>query len=239
MLEARFLGLFFAALLAALPLHANRELKADNGDQSLAGLEKRVAADPDNLELRYDLGIAYTEVAMNEEDEEALDRSLIIFKQILKDDPNNAKTRAMLGSNTVMKAQYVSIFSKLDYVEEGYTILDELIASDPNNPDTRLIRGINASRSPGFLGRGDVAEEDFNWLLTDLQKSANTYDDNYRRTIYYYVGDWYLDDRDKRCVELLLKASQLPGAPRLTDDIEKSLKKAQKRFPSTYRKLTQ
>ncbi|WP_309399794.1 tetratricopeptide repeat protein [Cerasicoccus maritimus] len=236
MFRAFHYGLLLAITAGAL--HAERDLKADtSGDQSIAGLEKKLAQDPNNLDVKYDLGIAYTEVAMNDESEQALDKSIVIFKEILKVDPDNAKTQAMLGSNTVMKAQYVSIFSKLDYVEKGYTILDELIASDPDNPDTRLIRGINSARSPGFLGRGDVATEDFEWLLADMEKSSNTYDDNYRRTIYYYVGDWYLEERDKRCVALLMKAHSTPGAPRLTDDIEKSLKRAKKRFPSTYRKL--
>ncbi|WP_309386354.1 tetratricopeptide repeat protein [Cerasicoccus frondis] len=239
MLRARIFGILFAFVVTVGALHAEQDLKADtSGDQSIPGLEKKVAANPDDLELKYDLGIAYSEKAMNDEDEKALDKSIAIFEQILKKDPDNAKTQAMLGSNTVMKAQYVSIFSKLDYVEKGYTILDELITKDPSNPDTRLIRGINAARSPSFLGRSDVATQDFEWLLADMQEASNTYDDNYRRTIYYYVGDWYLEERDSRCVELLLKASKTSGAPRLTDDIEKSLTRAKKRFPSTYRKLT-
>lgn len=217
--------------------HAERELQSEcTDDMSVAALEKRVAANPDNLELRYELGIAYNEQAM-QDNEKALDKAISVFKELVQDNPDMVKAKAMLGSCTVMKAQHVSIFSKLDYVEEGYTILDAVVAQDPDNPDLRLIRGVNAARSPGFLGRGDVAEEDFEWLLADVQAGANQYDDNYRRTIYFYVGDYFLEERDDRCVELLVKASQLGGAPRLTSDIQKALKTAKKKFPSTYAEL--
>ncbi|MBK1860057.1 tetratricopeptide repeat protein [Cerasicoccus arenae] len=229
--------MIIAVLLTASVTSAERELKADSSeDQSIEALQKRVTQNPKDLELRYALGIAYNEQAMND-DEAALDQAIKIFQDIVKEDPNSVKAKAMLGSCTVMKAQHVSIFKKLDYVEDGYTILDQVVADKPNDPDLRLIRGVNAARSPGFLGRSDVAETDFEWLLADLKKTDNHYDDNYRRTIYFYVGDWFLEQRDSRCVELLMKASKTPGAPRLTDDIKKSLKKAKKRFPSTYAAL--
>jgi len=233
----RAIVLFWVALSGAALAHAEKDLSADTSiDQSVESLEKRVAADPDNLQLRYDLGVAYNELAIDGS-EKALDKAIRIFGDLVKEDPNMVKAKAMLGSCTVMKAQYVSIFSKLDYVKEGYGILDEAVAADPDNPDLRLIRGANAAKSPGFLGRGDVADEDFEWLLNDVQSGVNSYDDNYRRTIYFYVGDYFLEERDNRCAELLLLAEKTSGAPRLTKKIKQSLKEARKKFPSTFAEL--
>lgn len=229
--------MLWAVLLGVSSADAERELKSDSSaDMSVEALEKRVSADPDNRELRYELGIAYNEQAMHD-DEEALDKAIEVFQDLVDEDPDMVKAKAMLGSCTVMKAQHVSIFSKLDYVEKGYTILDEVVKTDPGNPDLRLIRGVNAARSPGFLGRGDVADEDFEWLLEDVKADKNHYDDNYRRTIYFYVGDYFLEERDDRCVELLVKAAGMPGAPRLSDDIQEALKSAKKKFPTTYSEL--
>lgn len=234
MFTARSFAYAIAALLVLGSLRAESDLKADNSaDQSIAALEEKVAQHPDNLHLRYELGIAYNDQAMRD-DEDALDQAIDTFAEIINDDPAMLKAHAMLGSCTVMKAQYVSIFKKMDYVKQGFGMLDEVVSDHPDDPELRLIRGINAARSPGFLGRSDVAEEDFEWLLADVQAQNNNYDDNYRRTIYFYVGDYFLEERDERCVELLLAARDTPGAPRLTDDIAQSLKKAKKKFPSTY-----
>jgi len=226
-------------LLLSLPFAASLQAgdsanEPPGGDQSLSALQKRVAENPDNLEYRYDLGIAYNELAMDG-DEDALERAMAIMEGILRDEPATRKARAMLGSMTVMKAQHAPLFSKLDYVKEGYGILDEIVEEHPDDPDLRLIRGANAARSPGFLGRGDVADEDFNWLVADIKRNPRAYNDNYTRTIFYYAGDWFLERREKRSVELLFRAKALPGAPRLAEPIKESLKKAKKMFPATYR----
>jgi len=207
-----------------------------SSEQSIPALEKRVRENPENIEYRYALGIAYNEVAMHD-DEDALERAIAIMNGILDDDPTNRRARAMLGSMTVMKAQHASLFSKLDYVREGYGILDEVVARYPHDPDLRLIRGANAARSPGFLGRGEIADQDFAWLLQDIEAHPEKYDDQYTRTICYYAGDWLLERREKRAVELLFRAKALPGAPRLAEPIAEALQEAKKMFPSTYRAL--
>ncbi|MGE9296915.1 MAG: tetratricopeptide repeat protein [Puniceicoccales bacterium] len=224
----------YCAILLLTGVTFARADNAEAGDQSIAALEKKVAANPDDIEARYDLGLAYNELAIHD-DEAALERAIIVMRSILKDDPNYIKARAMLGSMTVMKAQYAPMMEKLDYVKEGYGMLDDIIAKHPDNADLRLIRGANAANSPGFLGRGDIATEDFDWLITDIKTHPDAYDNSYQRTIYFYAGDWFLSKRDKRAVPLLIKAQKLSGAPRLAPSIAESLKKARKVFPSTYR----
>lgn len=226
-----------AAVMACFSLRAESQLKAnDHEDHHIAALEKKVAANPDDMALRYDLGLAYNEEAMHG-DESALEQAIATFKLIVRKDPSQLKAQAMLGSCLVMKAQYASVFKKLDYCEEGYGILDQVVGENPDDPDLRLIRGVNAARSPAFLGRGDIADEDFAWLLADVESGNNDYDDHYRRTIFFYVGDYFLQERDNRCVELLMTAQSTPGAPRLTADINDALRQAKKKFPSTYASL--
>ncbi|MEO0795959.1 MAG: tetratricopeptide repeat protein [Verrucomicrobiota bacterium] len=238
MFRLRLLALTLSGWLITQIVFAEQTVDQQTGeDVSIEALEKKAAANPDDLEIRYDLGIAYNEKAITG-DEDALERAITIMRSILQDQPANLKAKAMLGSCTVMKAQYASIFSKLDYVEEGYTILDEVVTANPDNQDLRLIRGANAARSPSFLGRSDVADTDFNWLIKDIESRPENYDDNYKRTVYYYAGHWFLEQREKRCIDILLIARDLPGAPRLSDDIKDALVSAKKRFPTTYAKKT-
>lgn len=222
---------FISFVIAGLSLlQANEETPES---LNAARLESAIVQNPDDLELRYELGLAYNELALVGE-EDALDKAIEQFEFILERDPSKAKAKAFLGSTTVLKAKYSSIFTKLSYAEKGFDILDEAVELAPDNPDVRLIRAANSSEVPRFLGRRDKAEEDFAWLLANIELNPVWFNDGLRRSVYLYAGEFALKRDDESAVELLQIAQATPGATRLEHRITEALEKAREEFPDSF-----
>ncbi|WOO41108.1 hypothetical protein [Rubellicoccus peritrichatus] len=196
-------------------------------------LELAVAENPEDLDLHYDLGLAYNELALND-DEDAIDKAIDQFEYILEQDPTRVKAMAFIGSLTVLKARYSSIFTKLSHAEKGFDILDKAVETAPDDPDVRLIRAANSSEVPGFLGRSDEAEADFDWLLANIELNPDWFNDGLRRSVYFYAGEFALKKDDDSAVELLLAAQTTPGASRLEHRIDEALEEARKEFPDSF-----
>lgn len=196
-------------------------------------LETKVAENPENLELRYELGLAYNELALND-NEAALNKAIAEFEFILEKDPSRVKAQAFIGSLTVLKAKYASIFTKIHYAEKGFDMLDEAVEASPDDPDVRLIRAANSSEVPRFLGRSAEAREDFDWLLAHIKSNPEWFNDGLRRSVYFYAGEFALKRDDDAAVELLLTAQATPGATRLEHRITEALEKAREEFPDSF-----
>lgn len=226
------LTLFAISMLTIGILKLSAETITSPEEQAVAELEAQVAHNPHDPEIRYRLGIAYNDLAQRG-DEEALEKAINIFEALLAENPHMLKAEAMLGSATVLKAKYVSIFSKLKYAKQGFKTLDAVVDKAPENADIRLIRAINSSRVPGFLGRSNIAEEDFNWLLKTVKTNPNAFSSDMKRSIYFYAGEFALKSDDESAVYLLQRAQNTPGQSRLSLNIDETLAEARKTFPES------
>lgn len=215
-------------------------LKAESPEATnIASLEQAVSGAPDDLDLQYQLGLAYNDFALlaeEDENEEALEKAIAIFEDIYKQDPSRVEAQAMLGSATVLKARFSSIFTKIRWAERGFVIIDEAVEADPENVGLRLIRAANAAQVPGFLGRSDEASGDFAWLLAEIEKNPEKFDDGLRRSVYFYAGEYRMKKDDKSAADLLLKAQATPGEDRLDHRITEALAEAQMKFPEAFQK---
>ncbi len=228
------LNLGIILLLFVAPIYA----RADSPEAArIARLEAEVAQNPDDLDLRYNLGQAYNSLAMLDEEDEneaAMEKALDTFEYIYERDPRRIDARAMVGSTTVLKARFAFVITKIHWAKKGFAILDETVEAEPDNAHLRLIRAANSSKVPGFLGRGDEAREDFAWLLAEMARSPEKYEDAFRRSVYFYAGEYALENDDESAVDLLRKAQATAGAKSLDHRIAKALTQAEKEFPESF-----
>jgi len=185
--------------------------------------------DPGNTDLRYQLGAIYNELAVRG-DEEALEKALKIFKQICESHPERTEALAFYGSMVVLKARYANIFRKNHYARQGFEILDRAVMEAPRNPQVRLIRAGNSAEVPGILGRGDEAQEDFQWLFERYREEPERFPPKFRRVFFVLAGKYLLDKGDPQSLKFLEKAKELPGSAHLTPQLKEELRKARKRF---------
>lgn len=237
--------LFSAGLADARPL-PRQGATADAASSDLAAeadfdlyrqlareLRAKLDSQPANLDLRYELGAVLNEMAVMG-DEEALEEALRHFRYIYRENPERHDARAFYGSMQVLKAKYVSLFSKLKWAERGFQTLDNAVSNAPDTPAVRLIRFANSSQVPSFLNRDEVARQDLDWLLANLEAHPAGYTPEFRRIFFFFAGEWMLKQDDATCLKYLKKAASLPGSPHLGPRIERTLEKARQTFPNAY-----
>ncbi len=235
---ALFLGLAFAvpaaprALAFDMPVKATvEELAADKTQR--AQLEKSIAADPKNKDLRLQLGKVLCDLGANG-DESASDAAVKLFTALYKDFPKDAEVLAYYGNACAIYAQFASVFTQLSWVHDGFHHLDDAVKAAPENLEVRIARALNSAQVPDFLDRQKIAQEDFAWLLNRIQTNPKDFSADNLRLIYFYDGIFALSQNDAKAIQLFTQAAAIPPPPgdTLAPHIESSLKIARAKFPS-------
>jgi tetratricopeptide (TPR) repeat protein len=128
-------------------------------------LEEKLKEDPQNLSAIHELAKIYHDRALHKE-EGALKCAERFLKEAQKKFPNDMVIFAWYGSLLTIKARD-SWFPplKLSRLRKGISILDEAVERAGDNITVRMIRANNSLYLPEFIGRVDVAIEDFKYLL--------------------------------------------------------------------------
>lgn len=94
------------------------------------------------------------------------------MKKILESTSDNSPlVTAYRGAAQTIEAIYVFWpLKKLDYLKEGLGIIASAISKDPDNLEIRYMRFSIVSNVPGFLGFGNLLEEDKPVILAGLLK---------------------------------------------------------------------
>lgn len=195
----------------------------------IGALEALIEEEPHNLEAHYQLGVLYHHEAQVGS-EESLHKALERFQFVFENDPSRNDARAFYGSATVLKAKYASIFSKLKHARAGFAIIDETIESNPNDFAARLVRAANASKCPRFLGRKKIAEADFQWLLSAIEKGEKNISDCLVKIARFYAGNHAFEEKDPESVKLLQLAFNMSCPTSLDSQIKDTYQKAKKKF---------
>ncbi|KIX12458.1 hypothetical protein [Dethiosulfatarculus sandiegensis] len=142
----------------------------------VAVLEKRTKANSDDFPAWKGLGIAFHILASDNEPE-FISRSVDALKKVLAQTPRDWEAMCYLGSSTTMLATTTwNPMAKLDFVNQGGALMDKAVKNAPSNITVRMTRGCNSLELPGFLGRGELALEDFcrlAQLVEGLPQSAD------------------------------------------------------------------
>ncbi len=200
---------------------------------SRAKLEKALATDPKNVTLRKQLSRVLSDLGAFG-DEDASNAAVELLKTLHKEQPADEEILAFYGNACTIYAQYSSIFTKLSWVHEGFNYMDAAEKAAPDDIDVRVTRAINSAQVPGFLDRGDLAREDFAWLLKRIQSDPKDFSPDLLRTIYYFNGKFLLEHGEPAAVQLLAQAEAIPppDTDTLGPKIADLLKTARAKFPS-------
>jgi hypothetical protein len=109
-----------------------------------------------------------------------------------KEQPTNYLLLAYLGSAyTLCSRDAWPGPGKLTYLRKGGQCLEAAVAGDPNNPAVRFVRAINYFELPALFGKHRVANDDFQFLVRQLEGQLPmpfSLNAETMQAIYYYAG---------------------------------------------------
>ncbi len=180
-----YLSLIFTLLLS-LSLQVNNAFSADWNE--LYGMDDKQLTDkieafklilsgaPQDYEMLKATGIAYHFKAGMDVDAFAS----VAVEYLTKAYELNKKdyvTMCYLGAATSRMAQTTwNPISKMNYSNEGMGFMDKAVRKVPDNVTVRMTRGKTSLDMPSFLGRGDLAVEDFEYLEKIIENNPGLYD---------------------------------------------------------------
>jgi tetratricopeptide (TPR) repeat protein len=106
--------------------------------------------------------------------------------------PDNHLLQAYLGAVYTLESRDAwPGMGKINYLRDGWKLLDAAVAAAPDNPAVRFIRAIDYYEMPTLFGKRQIARDDFRVLVSQLNgqvKSPYVLDVKTRQAIYYYAG---------------------------------------------------
>src|SRR5215470_6110225 len=153
-------------------------------------LKKQSAADPDNRQLRLDLVRGYYALALGY-DSAAITEVEKLLDQILAAEPGNATALAFRGSLLGLKLGFgmVPLDQALAVAQQSGANLDRAVALAPDDVEVRNIRGYASFYTPSFLGRDQIAIEDFSHIIRLLERQSGA--EQQRAELHLTLGDAY------------------------------------------------
>lgn len=181
-----FLILIYLLLTVAPSLAAEDRYPAPGeAKKILAELLSQYPQNPSNPALLKQIGLCYHSLGASG-DADAVVKAAEFFQKALDLNPNDNVVRAWLGSSVAMRARDAWMFDKMTYSKKGIYLLDMAVSSDPKNVDVRLIRGNTYLMMPSFIGKDEIAIEDFEFIAQRLKEENAS--ENKKQEIYYKLG---------------------------------------------------
>jgi tetratricopeptide (TPR) repeat protein len=201
-------GILVVPLLRAFQLDVARPAAA-----TLAPLEARLAADPDNLQL----GSQYRKAVITYQE---YDRAIEFFQKLVASHPNGANTRLNYG------------FSYVDKVPAAGSITQVILANNALGEFSKSIelrptwiglytRGNSYLYWPKIFGRASLAVADLEQVMK-MQKADSKRAYHVRAYVALGDGYWKMDDLDKARAIWSEGLRLFPGNPQLTARLAKS-----------------
>jgi tetratricopeptide (TPR) repeat protein len=114
------------------------------------------------------------------------------LEQWTKQQPDNHLLQAYLGSTYTLDSRDAWPGpGKLTYLRNGGQLLDAAVLADPLNPAVRFVRAIDYFELPAIFGKRQVARDDFQILLHQIDgkgKALYALNADTIQAIYYYAG---------------------------------------------------
>jgi len=159
------------------------------GGQTADDWEKRLKTSPDDRELLLKLGRFYHDQAGLEDRADAVEKAEKHLSRLLSLAPDNADALAYMGSVLTIKARASApSMESLEYLNQGFSMLDRAVLLSPENLEIRLVRGVNSVHVPAEFGRGDLALEDFRAIEKLLAGASRPPDPRFLLTYNFYYG---------------------------------------------------
>jgi len=160
-----------------------------------------------------------------EGDKKAVDQAIHLLTPLLNQDPENSLYQVYKGSCLTLKARYAYWPpKKLDFARLGFATMDQAVERAPKNNEVRFIRAMCGLNVPKFFKRLNLAMEDFDFLVSSLDKVDEKNEDG--AMIYYYAALGYLKMKNKnKARRLLNRAMAIDTGSRWKEASQELIKK--------------
>ena len=109
-------------------------------------------------------------------DKSATEQCIALLESAVKEQPNNQVAHVYLGSAYALRSRDMSFgFAKLTTFRRGMALMDGAVAAAPENPRVRLVRALTCDPLPAFLGRKQMARDDFAKLAEIATRSPEKF----------------------------------------------------------------
>jgi len=187
-----FIVLFLASFLACC--------------QSADAWETQLKKSPDDRELLLMLGRFYHEQAGLEDRAEAVEKAEKHLSRLLSLEPENADALVYRGSVLTIKARASApSMESLEYLNQGFSLMDRAVLLSPENLEIRLVRSVNSVHVPAEFGRGDLALEDFRAIEKLLAGASRPPDPRFLLTYNFFYGTFLAGRGEMAAAEPRLK----------------------------------
>jgi len=183
-----------AAFLLAFPLDAAGQIE---------DLEARLNKTPDNPALLLAYGRACHNLAFERNNSGLIEKGDKALSRLLVLEPRNAAAMVYLGSlkTQLANASQDNPTAALEYLQEGFTLMDKAVLAAPENAEIRFLRGFNSTQIPDMFGRLAVALEDFQALDGLIAKNASCLPKDQQGMAYFYMGETLLKTGERAAAE--------------------------------------
>jgi hypothetical protein len=164
---------------------------ADSIPQRRALLENRLASDPNNTAVLFELGkLLHDEAALDKTHPKDLTHGAEkCLSRLLALCPTNAYARAMLGSAIIMTAHEGFLpTTKIKTVRKGLEEIDAAVAAAPNDPFVRFTRACNNTFLPEFFHRREIVMTDYKWLMAQISDHGSAFEPEMCQYVHLYYG---------------------------------------------------
>jgi len=180
------IALVFTAVLTALLLAFSL-----SAAWQIEDLEARLKKTPDNPALLLAYGRACHNLAFERNNPGLIEKGDKALSRLLVLEPGNAAAMVYLGSlkTQLANASQDNPAAALEYLQEGFTLMDKAVRAAPDNAEIRFLRGVNSTQIPDMFGRLPVALEDLQALDGLIAKNPSCLPRDQQGMAYFYLGE--------------------------------------------------
>lgn len=169
-------------------------------DNKISEFQQRLNQDSLDYEMLKAIGIAYHTKAKKDPKKYAT-KAVDFLTRAHETERKDYETMCYLGSATTMMAQTTwNPIKKMSHVNKGTGHMDKAVRKDPDNISVRMTRAFNSKNLPSFLGRGDIALEDFEYLAGLIDKNSDSLE-SIKKKVYTNLAELFRKKGDKAKAE--------------------------------------
>ena len=184
----------------------------------------------DNFELKITellaQGLIYYEQA-KKLDNIAANKASECFSKVIEIDPDNPKAHAFLAGSTILAGASGSPLLAFKIINKGIEDIDAANRRWPENIFVRIVRAFTGYKLPSMFQRRQIAQKDFEYIITATQSKCEQVDTNTLQLSCIYLAQCYVDGgriKDARSCLTTLEGQPIESA------IEEELRKARRRI---------
>lgn len=190
-------------------------------------LEEQLTHSPNNVSILKELSILYYKKAQDNDDKKIVNRALELLTKAVALDSNDSEAIAYHSGILFMKARNSFLPNvKLRFLNQAIQQIDDLINREDDNLTARRVRGFSSFKMPVYMGRLDIAIQDFEYLARYEDDNPNSIEQSILARIYLHLGEAYLmRGKNQDAEKCWMQVEQIAPASNETEKARAFIKK--------------